>query len=53
MMRNLVITVNANGSSDLTWLMNRCVAAVENAVGEAQDAKRLGDEVEVSWDIED
>jgi hypothetical protein len=53
MMRKLVITVDASGSSDLTWLMNRCVAAVENAVGEAQDQKRLGDQVQVSWDIEE
>ena len=31
----------------------RCVGAVENAVAEAQDAKRLDDQVEVSWDIEE
>lgn len=51
MMPNLVITVYAKDRSDLDWVRNRCVPALENEVEEAQGKKQLDDEVEVDWNI--
>jgi hypothetical protein len=49
----LVISVEMNDESDLDWLRERCVPAVENAVEEAQSEARLDStSVEVTWDVE-
>jgi hypothetical protein len=49
----LVISVEMNDESDLDWLRERCVPAVENAVDQAQEEGRLDStSVEVTWDVE-
>lgn len=48
----LVILIESNDDSDLTWLKDKCVPAVENVIEESQEEGRLdGLQPEVSWDI--
>lgn len=49
----LVITVEAEDPTDLDWLRDRCIGAVEEKVSDANEENRLDGEVEVSWEMED
>jgi hypothetical protein len=48
-MPDLIIKVHCQDRSDLDWLQDLCVTAVEAEIDTARDEKRLGDEVHVSW----
>lgn len=52
-MPKLVIYVECEDASDLDWLRQRCLGAVEDKVEEAREDNRLDGHVEVNWDIED
>jgi hypothetical protein len=52
-MPKLVISVYAKDSPDLDWVMTNCLTLLENQVEVARDKKRIDDEVEVHWNIED
>lgn len=47
----LLIRVELTDDSDLDWIRNKAVPAVEEAVEENRD--RLDGQAEVSWDVED
>ncbi len=49
-MPNFKITVTGEDQSDLDWLRERCVAAVEEEVATSRDENRLDDEVTVDWE---
>lgn len=51
-MPKLLITVYAKDRSDLDRVRSDCVVDFENAVQDAREKKRIDDEVEVDWSIE-
>jgi hypothetical protein len=49
----LLVLVECDDYSDLQWLRDRCVGAVEDVVETQIEEKRLDGNVQVNWDIED
>lgn len=46
----LIITLDIDDPSDVDWLRNKVVPAVENVVEENESEGRLDGEVQVSWE---
>ena len=53
MSRAIVIIVECSDLSDMDWLRNRIVPAVEEIVEEQKEDGRIDGEVEVGWTYED
>jgi hypothetical protein len=49
-MPNFKITVTGEDQTDLDWLRERCVAAVEDEVATSREENRLDEEVTVAWE---